>query len=203
MSLKKKPLPTLGWNQFALKRHTKGGGGTYSTLSNEAVTQMVLDNWHNRKPGMGETTLDRKVVVPVDPESFVCTTMKITSEMMNAWINPLRAHVTRRQVGEDLYITHSLRRWAMHLQRIKIEPEPALFANVVCYSAKALAESNDQSTELDWEIICLIAGPTRDEPMQPLAMARNELKKPGGTLSHYTALEYAEAVYYWSNRVRI
>ena len=39
--------------------------------------------------------------------------------------------------------------------------------------------------------------------MPPVTMARNMLEKEGGTKSVYTAEEFAEAIYYWSQRIRI
>jgi len=48
--------------------------------------------------------------------------------------------------------------------------------------------------------VCLIAGPKEVEPMDPLTMARNMLEKPGGTYCDYSALEFAESVWYWAGR---
>jgi hypothetical protein len=36
--------------------------------------------------------------------------------------------------------------------------------------------------------------------MDPLTMARNMLRKPGGTFCAYTAEEFAAAVWYWARR---
>jgi hypothetical protein len=36
--------------------------------------------------------------------------------------------------------------------------------------------------------------------MHPLAMARNQLEKPGGTKGEYTAQQYAEAIWFHSQK---
>mgnify|MGYP000104930427 CR=1 FL=1 len=66
-----------------------------------------------------------------------------------------------------------------------------------------LENGGARSTDCDWEIVCVIASPVADEPLDPLTMARNMLAKPGGTPCGYTADAFAEAVWYWSRRARI
>ena len=201
--------PTLGWSDFAYRRHKPGTGFSYSTWSQQAVAEMTRLFWDKREPGSGETELDRKVVVPVDPGSFVCTTALITDQMKDALVSPLKAVVSRRQDGEDLFIGHELKRFWAWLQRIEVKPEPCNYAKVVCYSAEALLENGGTRTAqpdgliYDWEIVCVIASPVEHEPMPPLTMARNMLEKTGGTKGTYTAEEFAEAIYYWSQRIRI
>tara|TARA_Y100000034_G_scaffold89034_1_gene106995 strand:+ start:52 stop:666 length:615 start_codon:yes stop_codon:yes gene_type:complete len=201
--------PTIGWSDFAAKRHKPGTGFSYSTLHQIAVADLTSLCWDKREPGAGETGLDRKVVVPVPPDSFVCTTALITEQMRNALVSPLKAVVSCRQEGEDLFIGHELRRFWAWLQRIEVKPEPCNYAKVVCYSHAALLENGgtrtiqpDGSVD-DWEIVCIIASPVENEPMPPLTMARNMLEKAGGTMGTYTSEEFAESVYYWSQRIRI
>ena len=72
---------------------------------------------------------------------------------------------------------------------------------MVLYSAKTLlANGGTRSGDWDWEVVCLVAGSQPDEPMNPLTMARNQLARPGGTPCHYTSQQFAEAIYYWSQR---
>lgn len=202
LMLESETLPSFGWSDFALKRHRPGSGCSYSILSNEEVLNLVEDNWHKRIPGNGETTLDRKVLVPVDPKYFVCSSVLLTEQMKNAWVNPIKAKVGRRQEGEDLRITHSLSKFWNFVQRIKAKPEVAKFANIVCYSREALLENGGTvSTNCDWEIVALLASPVEKEPMHFLTMARNMLEKPGGTKGEYTAQELVESIYYWSQRL--
>lgn len=56
----------------------------------------------------------------------------------------------------------------------------------------------------EWELISINARPTVEEvPMHPLAMARNFLDKAGGTPASYTSKEFAEAIWYWSQRTMV
>lgn len=180
---------TVGWSEFAENRHFEGGEYSYSILSNEEVSALVLANWENRIPGQGEVDISRKVVVPIsDTSSFRCKTTLLNEDTQ------IKSKVTRRQEGEDLFVKSFTSQ----------KSEKVNFVNIVCYSAEALVENGGKrSTDCDWEIVCVIASPVEKEPMMPLAMARNMLEKPGGTKSIYSAEEFAESIYYWSQRVSV
>ena len=84
------------------------------------------------------------------------------------------ARVTKRREGADLFIENS----------VFLPPDPVKFARVVLYATKTLLESGDEvSGDFEWEIVALIAGPVEDEPMHPVTMARNFLRKQGGTFA--------------------
>jgi hypothetical protein len=52
-----------------------------------------------------------------------------------------------------------------------------------------------------WEMISINARATeQEEPMDPLTMARNFLVKTGGTKGVYSAEQFAESIWYWSQR---
>ena len=189
--------PTIGWSKFAQERHRKGNGYSYSNLSDSQVVKLVEHGWKNRFPGTGEVNIDRKVVVPLSTV-FVGDFMTSFAMLSNLYNEPVFAHVVRRQMNEDPFV----RNVARSLSTTAIIP--AKYVKVVCYSADALLENDgERSTDCDWEIVALLASDVENEPMQPLAMARNMLEKPGGTKGTYTAEEFAEAVYYWSQRVQI
>ena len=77
------------------------------------------------------------------------------------------------------------------------------FASVVLYTADTLLENGGKrSTDAEWEVVALIAGPVEVEPMDPLTMARNMLEKPGGTFCEYSAQEFAESIWYWAARAK-
>jgi hypothetical protein len=185
---------TFGINKFAADRHfSQGLGFSFTTLSHQELCEEIAKNWDKRQPGMGETTLDRKVVVPISSRSVygVYTTIKPDME--------ISAKVEQRQAGEDYFIECKVAN--PPIQQNKVNDA---FAKVVLYSRAALMENGGTcSTDADWEVVCLISSDVKNEPMQPLAMARNMLEKVGGTLSTYTAQEFAEAIYYWSQRVKI
>lgn len=175
----------LGWSDFARGRHVAGGKHTWFEGSHEELVCRILDSWEHRRPGAGRHNCEKVIVVPVDPAGFVSSTVQVTEE------TPLHASFERRQAHEEGYV------------RVTAEGprEEVSYASVVLYSAATLLENEGKrSGDFDWEIVCLIAGPEPEEPMDPLTMARNMLEMPGGTYCHYTAEQFAEAVWYWAGR---
>ncbi len=193
----------LGWSKFALDRHKEGTGHSFFRIPRNAVVERVKEAWDKRQPGQGETTVDRKVVVPVNPDGFFLSTTALQDDL------PLKAEVVRRQPGEDpfveVYVDFNDPRWQF-LGGLGVRGgfEPAKYCSIVCYSGEALLENDGKrSTDCDWEIVCVIASNMEKEAMDTLTMARNFLGKAGGTKSIYTAEEFAEAIYYHSQRVKI
>ncbi len=175
----------LGWSDFAAKRHLPGGKHTWFEGTADQLLERVCNGWSGRQPGAGRNNLEQVVVVPVDPDGFVANTVLVNEDTI------LHAHLDRRQHGEDAFI-----RVTAEGQR-----EKPTFASVVMYSAETLTENDGtRSGDYDWEVVCLLAGASENEPMDPLTMARNMLEKPGGTYAPYTAEEFAHSIYYWSCR---
>ena len=187
----------IGWSKFALERHIEGSGFSFyksdSIGMQDYVPITVWNNWPRRQPGQGETGLDRKIVVPVDPFGFYSGYTTLRDDL------PVRAEVVRRQPHEDPFVDIYVD--ADEAAAMGILPEPAKFCNIVLYSAEALLENGgERSTDADWEIVAILASHLEKEVMPPLTMARNFLEKVGGTKSVYSAQEFAEAIYYWSTR---
>ncbi len=177
--------PRIGWSDFARNRCRPGQGRSFFRGSDDELVDLVARNWERRRPGAGREDLDKVVLVPCPPEQFACATVLVKSNTR------LFARLENRQAKEDAHI------------RVTAdgEAEAARFADVVLYSAAALEENaGERSGDFDWEIVAIVASPVKDEPMNPLTMARNLLEKPGGTFCEYTAREFAEAIYYWSQR---
>jgi len=175
----------LGWSNFASGRHVPGGKHTWYDGTAEELLDLVREGWPHRRPGTGRDELDQVVVVPVKPAGFVSSTVIVTEQ------TELHAKFDRREAHEEGFI------------RVTAEGprEEARFASVVLYSAATLQENGGRrSGDFDWEVVCLIAGPTENEPMDPLTMARNMLEKPGGTYCEYSVREFAEAVWFWAGR---
>ncbi|MGD9546080.1 MAG: DUF3228 family protein [Candidatus Krumholzibacteriia bacterium] len=175
----------IGWSDFALSRHTPSGAHVWFRGTPEELVRLVRRNWSRRRPGAGRSDLDKVVIVPVPPEGFVSATVKVDEGTR------LKAEFTRRQPHEDGYV------------RVLAEGprEAVAHAGVVLYSRDVLLENGGtRSGDDDWEIVCLLAGPMENEPMDPLTMARNMLAMPGGTPCAYTAEQFAEAVWYWAGR---
>lgn len=180
---------SIGISQFAASRHfSPNSGNTWTLLNESELIQRVLESWHHRVPGQGETSLQRKIVVSIDPQGIFSVYVPLQAGML------LKSKVTCRQDGEDLFVETTTNESSV----------PAKFANVVLYSAEALEENGgSRATDANWEVVCLIGSDVEVEPMHPLAMARNMLEKPGGTKSDYSAQEFAESIYYWSQRVKV
>lgn len=196
---------TVGWSDFALKRHKKGNGYSYSNLNyggkpiKDEVCSLVLAHWKDAVPGDGETDLSRKVLVPVPAQDFFCpdraSVVGVDPRM------PINAHLTTRQDGEDPFVETWV--WeddALTCSALLITP--AVRVKIVCYSADALLENDgERTTPCSWEIVSLNCDDGKESPpMPPLTMARNMLEKPGGTKSEYTAQEFADAVYWHSTQ---
>lgn len=178
-------VPSIGWSRFAAQRHVPGGGHAYFRGTAAELLDLVRQNWSRRRSGSGREDLQAVVVVPIPPERCVCNSVLLTEETR------LHVRFERRQPHEDGYA----------LVTAEGEREPARHAAVVLYSAQALlANGGTRSGDWDWEVVCLVAGPQPDEPMNPLTMARNQLAMPGGTSCNYTPQEFARAIYYWSQR---
>ena len=180
--------PTIGWSDFAADRYRPGTSHSHFLGTDAELVELVRAHWVARRPGEGRDGLDQVVVVPLPPERFVCATVRVGEN------TPLHARFTRRRDHEDGYVEFSA----------EGPREPARHAAVVLYGAETLLENGGaRSTDCDWEIVCVTASPTADEPMDPLTMARNMLARAGGTPCRYTAEQFAEAVWYWRDRVKI
>ncbi len=66
-----------------------------------------------------------------------------------------------------------------------------------------LAETNEQMTEAEWELISFHSIPNgiKEMPMGPVTMMRNQLQLPGGTKAKYSSEAWAESVNFWQEFV--
>jgi len=190
-------IPTIGASQFAIDRHKRGTGNSYSALSWDQVCEDAMRFWHRRRPGMGEADLSRKVVVPFERGApfYYCPPRIELKEGL-----PVQAQVVTRQEGEDPYV-ETFVAWE-DAEASGWHAVHGTYVSVVCYRSNVLLENGGKrSTDCEWEIVALlVSGVWGDEPMAPLTMARNQLEKDGGTKSEYTAQQYAEAIYYHATR---
>lgn len=210
----------IGWSNFALSRHKPEGGFSYFKGTNAQLLSLVRKHWSKRVPGAGRSDLSKVVIVPVPADKFVGNTVKIRDGLS------IKAQIKRRQPGEDPFVSTSTDRfyWTntkrstdvrdpLSRRMSRIAPmEKIKYAKVILYSKDALLENNGKrSGDYDWEVVALIASPVKDEPMHPLAMARNFLQKKGGTYAPYhegktpeqVARFFCKAIYFWSQRVTI
>lgn len=190
---------SIGISKFYKLNNCPGSGNSYTLLGDEDLIAEVRRNWEHRKPGRGETGLDRKVVVPIPAGDFV-ETLFFTGFTRDLRLDtPVKAKVARRK-GQPETEAPSIQTYipAEYARKVGL-------VNVVCYSAAALLENDGVASPdaPDWEIVTIICSPVDNEFMSPMTMARNFLELPGGTKSIYTAKEFAEAAVYWSGRIRV
>jgi hypothetical protein len=182
----------IGWSNFALKRNTKAHHSSFKG-NPKKLLDLVRKHWRKRVPGSGRSDTKKVVVVPILEKNlhklFDCPWARVEDAKY------LSAKAVRRQDNEDAYI---------EVHGRKGKKLPVKYAKVVLYSAEALLENDgERSGDYDWEIVAILAGPWDNEPMSPLTMARNYLQKTGGTYAPYTAQQFAESIYFWSQFVKV
>ena len=70
---------------------------------------------------------------------------------------------------------------------------------MILYRNDVLRETNENSTDSDWELIAFQAIPKEIEkmPMGPITMMRNQLQLKGGTKGDYNSNQWAESIKFW------
>jgi hypothetical protein len=180
---------------IALSSHfINNKGASTSTLLAGELLQLIRDNWAAREPGFGREDLDKVVVVPLQDltadqqAGFACGWGKIEAS------RNFQTKMVTRAEGEDPYMETTA----------EGTPLPATSIRLVLYSAATLEEDGgSRSSEADWEVVALLVSPWADEPMDPLTMSRNFLRKPGGTYAGYSVEQFAESIYFWRNFVKL
>ena len=172
-------------NEFVL-RQIKGSGKTYvEGLSFDNIADHAMEQLKNGtyKPGYREGVIlvqaDNKLL-----KHFICPFVKIneTTELI--------AHIIRRRPEENPYI---------QIRALNGIPLKTGSVDLILYHHDVLAETNEQSTDRDWELISFHAVPDgiTDLPMGPITMMRNQLQLPGGTKANYDSKQWAFSVKFW------
>jgi len=186
-----KTNPRIGWSDFALRRNRATDQASRFRGKPEKLLALVRRHWAARIPGAGRSNLSQVVVVPIRQRG-------LSRLFSSAWIPIEKARrfdvdLRRRQPHEDPYLHITARGRALPVRR----------ASVVLYSRATLLEDGGSvSGDYDWEIVAILAGPWENEPMMPLTMARNYLRKAGGTYAPYSARQLAESIYHWAGFVQ-
>lgn len=195
----------IAWSDFSFKkeewkfspdrRHVHATGHFRKDL-----VDLVKKYWKNRVPGVGRKDLKKVVVVPIpEVDKFNCNWMDINDA------THITGKVVKRQPFEDPFVALKGRvsRARQIITGHTYETLPVKFIKIVLYSADTLLEDGGKrSSDADWEIVAILTGPWDNEPMTPLTMARNFLRKPGGTFAPYTAKQFAESIYFWSQFIQ-
>lgn len=173
-------------NDF-VRRQKPNTGKTYSSLSFAEIAKHAEDQLKLNLFSKGYR--DGVIIVPVSSEyikHFVCPFVEINSE------TKLKAEVVKRRPDEQHYI----RIKALNGNLLKISN-----VDLILYRNDVLKETNENTTDDDWELISFHAIPKGVEklPMGPVTMMRNQLQLKGGTKGIYSNEEWAQSVYFWQN----
>jgi len=168
-----------------VKRQIPGSGKTYSKKLNfEEIAEIA-----QKKLNSGdfvEGYRDGVILIELDGDianDFNCPLVKINKD------TKLSAKYIKRRPNEEPYI--QIR--ALNGQSLKTET-----VDLVLYRNDVLKETNEQSTDAEWELIAFMAKPKSIKmPMGPITMMRNQLQKPGGTKGFYESEKWAESVDFW------
>ncbi|MBT5338569.1 DUF3228 family protein [Candidatus Falkowbacteria bacterium] len=168
-------------NKFVRRQTLESRFSHFEGLDTELLA-LIEDNFPLAKPGYR----DGVELVPVPAKGFFSGVVEVDSPDAG-----LEIRFSARQEGEDPYL---------HVVSTTGAKDAAKFVELVMYRHDILGD--DASTEADWELISINARTTvEEEPLTPVAMARNFLELPGGTKAEYTPEEFAKAIIYWSTRV--
>ena len=178
---------TVGVNSF-VRRQVKGSGKSYSfdldfeKIAVHAENRLNLPGNHivpGYRDGVCLVSADTSII-----HSFYCPLIKITST------TKLRAVFTKRRKNENPYI---------QIRAVAGKPLPASRVDFILYRYDVLAETNEQSTKMDWELVSFnaIPGDIDKMPMGFVTMMRNQLSLPGGTKANYSTDEWAQSVLFW------
>lgn len=180
-------METVSVNSF-VTRQVRGSGKSYSIglefeeIAKHAAAQLNTGNFESGyRDGVRLVHVSNSLL-----QYFYSPLVKISEDMQ------LRAVITRRRVDEEPYI---------QLRAIGVSPVPAGSVNLILYRHDVLAETGEDETNADWELIafnCLPEG-LNQMPMGPVTMMRNQLQLTGGTKGEYTSKEWAESVRFWQN----
>ena len=176
----------VGVNDF-VKRQLKNTGKTYSSLSFPEIASHAEGQL---KKGIYKRGYRNGVIlVEVDKSlinQFICPFVKINTKTI------IKAEVSKRRDNEEHYIKIKAKN-GNELETGKVE--------LVLYRQDVLLETNEQTTNKEWELISFHAIPKgiNKLPMGPVTMMRNQLQLAGGTKGEYSSKEWAESVYFWQN----
>jgi hypothetical protein len=163
-------------NQFA-KRQTPDSSYSHFAGSWEELAGLAEQHFPSAKPGYK----DGVMLIPVPAERFHSAVLKLD------YGTKLVALFEARRPGEEPFI---------NIGAVGSKA-PARVVQLVVYRQDILG-MDASGEKADYEVISINASPTENEPMTPVAMARNFLGLPGGTKAEYTAEEFARSIDFWS-----
>jgi len=176
---------SVGVNSFVL-RQIPGSGKTYSKILTFAdiasIAEDQLRNGNYIKGYRDGVLLARAGKNNIN--KFICPFTKITSNTQ------LRAKLVQRREDEEPYI---------QIRALNGKHLITRSVDLILYRRDVLSETNEQTTNADWELISFNAIPSgiKSMPMGPVTMMRNQLQLKGGTKAHFNSEAWARSVYFW------
>ena len=172
-------------NNFVL-RQKEGSGKSFTKnlsfdqIAEHAKRQMELGFFkEGYRKGVRIISVDSSLT-----HKFICPFVRIDSK------TKLLAKYVQRREEENFYI--QIRAKSGDLLRAgKVE--------LILYHHDVLSENDEQTTDLEWELISFHALPEGVDymPMGPITMMRNQLELSGGTKANYPSDAWAKSVEFW------
>ena len=169
-----------------VRRQINGSGKTHAEgLSFEEIASHAKKQFN--KGSYKEGYRDGVILIQASDElihHFICPFVRVTEK------TKLNATMVRRRPEEEPYI---------QIRALNGTPLKTSLVDLILYRHDVLAETNEQTTDADWELISFHAIPERieDMPMGPVTMMRNQLQLLGGTKAYYESKQWAESVKFW------
>ena len=172
-------------NDF-VRRQTKGSRKSYANnlsfeeIALHAQNQVAKGNYQlGYRDGVVLVQV-RKTII----HHFICPFVRVKET------TKLNAAVIKRRPEEVPYI---------QIRALNGTPLKTSSVDLILYHHDVLVETNEQTTDADWELISFQAIPEgmEDMPMGPVTMMRNQLQLTGGTKANYKSGQWAESVKFW------
>ena len=176
---------SISVNKFVV-RQVKGSGKTYAdALTFEEIASHAKEQFN--KGHYIEGYRNGVILVQVTKElihHFICPFVRITET------TKLKAEMVRRRPKEKPYI---------QIRALNGTPLKTGSVDLILYHHDVLAETSEQTTDADWELISFHTVPEgiKEMPIGPVTMMRNQLQLPGGTEALYKSEKWAESVKFW------
>lgn len=179
-------MQTVGVSIFVKEQVKKGDKSELINISLEEIAQYAQNklNANEIKKGYRDGVIIIESYNKDFYKNFICPIVKIDKN------TNLVCRFVKRRPEEERYIQIK----AKNGKRIKTEG-----VELILYRNDVLKETNENSTQADWELIAFHAIPKgiKKLPMKPVTMMRNQLQLEGGTKAHYSSEEWAESVNFW------
>jgi len=185
-------MDSVGISSFIINQMKRGGKTKIVNISLDEIAKKAEIKLNQKKIKDGYR--DGVVIIEVnDPkfcQKFICPIVKVNEK------TKFQTKVTKRRTGEQNYI---------QIKALNGEKLKTILVELILYRKDVLNETNESSTNSDWELIAFHAIPDGIEklPMKPVTMMRNQLQLPGGTKAHYSSEDWAKSIRFWQQHALI